>query len=74
MFGSYTTPRNVTAVGSSMSPTKRYRIGRTTSPEKIFRKKVDFSPLKKYLNNNGGQMVKTSPINVIPSIIDFNNS
>jgi hypothetical protein len=74
MFGSYKTPRNVTAGGSCMSPTKRYRIAKAASPEKIFRKKVDFSPLKKILNNNGGQMVKTSPIFVIQSMSDFNNS
>jgi hypothetical protein len=74
MFGSNKAPRNVTAGGSCMSPTKKYRIGKAGSPEKAFRKKVDFSPIKKILKNNGGQLVKTSPIYENAGIIDSNNS
>jgi hypothetical protein len=74
MFGSNTALRNVTAGGSCMSPTKKYRIGKSGSPEKAFRKKVDFSPLKKILKNNGGQLVKTSALFVIPRVTDSNNS
>jgi hypothetical protein len=67
MFGSNTAPRNVMAGGRSMSPTKKYRICKAGSSEKAFRKKIDFSPLKKILNN-GCQLVKTSSVILIPGI------
>ena len=69
MFGSNSIQNISSPSNAGLSPVRKYRIGKPslpTSPDKAFRKKVNFSPLKKILAPSG-QIVKTSPVgNALP--------